>query len=65
MKKKKQGRDLERHADVGARLLFEAGSYLRFIDSCATQRKTQGLSRACNESKKKKDLLVSADVDRG
>ena len=29
----------------------EAGSYLRLIDSCATQLKTQGLSRTCNESK--------------
>jgi len=29
----------------------EAGSYLRPIDSCITQAKTQGPSRTCNESK--------------
>ena len=29
----------------------EAGSYLRLIDSCITQRKAQGPSRTCNESK--------------
>ena len=28
----------------------EAGSYLRPIDSCITQRKAQGPSRTCNES---------------
>ena len=28
----------------------EAGSYLRLIDSCITQLKTQGPSRTCNES---------------
>jgi len=32
----------------------EAGSYLRLIDSCATQLKAQGPSRTCNKSKKKK-----------
>ena len=30
---------------------FEAGSYLRRIDSCITQLKAQGPSRTCNESK--------------
>jgi len=29
----------------------EAGSYLRLIDSCNTQLKTQGPSRTCNKSK--------------
>jgi len=29
---------------------YEAGSYLRLIDSCITQRKAQGSSRTCNES---------------
>jgi len=29
----------------------EAGSYLRLIDFCSTQRKAQGPSRTCNESK--------------
>jgi len=29
----------------------EAGSYLRRIDSCITQRKAQGPSRTCTESK--------------
>ena len=29
----------------------EAGSYLRLIDSCITQLKTQGPSRTCIESK--------------
>ena len=29
----------------------EAGSYLRLIDSCITQRKAQGPSRTCNERK--------------
>ena len=28
----------------------EAGSYLRLIDSCATQLKAQGPSSTCNES---------------
>jgi len=30
----------------------EAGSYLMLIDSCITQLKAQGPSRACNESKR-------------
>ena len=29
----------------------EAGSYLRLIDSCITQRKAEGPARTCNESK--------------
>ena len=29
----------------------EVGSYLRLIDSCITQLKAHGPSRACNESK--------------
>ena len=29
----------------------EAGSYLRLIDSCVTQRKAQGPSRTCKKSK--------------
>ena len=29
----------------------ETGSYLRLIDSCITQIKSQGSSRTCNESK--------------
>jgi len=32
-------------------VVTEAGSYLRRIDSCITQLKAQGPSRACNESK--------------
>ena len=33
----------------------EAGSYLRLIDSCITQRKAQGRSRTCNESKEEEE----------
>ena len=33
-----------------ARIIGEAGSYLRLIDSCITQLKAQGPSRTCNES---------------
>jgi len=33
----------------------EAGSYLRLIDSCITQRKAQGPSRICNESKEEEE----------
>ena len=33
----------------------EAGAYLRLIDSCLTQRKAQGPSRTCNESKEKEE----------
>jgi len=29
---------------------FEAGSYLKLIDSCVTQLEAQGPSRTCNES---------------
>ena len=31
------------------------GSYLRLIDSCITQRKAQGPSRTCNESKEEEE----------
>jgi len=34
---------------------FEAGSYLRLIDSCITQLKAQGLSRTCNESNEEEE----------
>ena len=34
----------------------EAGSYLRLVDSCITQLKAQGPSRACNESKEEEDI---------
>jgi len=33
----------------------EAGSYLRLIDSCITQRKAQRPSRTCNESKEEEE----------
>jgi len=33
-------------------------SYLRLIDSCITQRKAQGPSRTCNESKEEEKLRV-------
>jgi len=33
----------------------EAGSYLRLIDSCISQLKAQGPSRACNESKEEEE----------
>jgi len=36
-------------------LRSEAGSYLRFIDSCITQLKVQGPSRTCNESKEEEE----------
>ena len=35
----------------GSRDHYEAGSYLRLIDSCITQLKAQGPSRTCNVSK--------------
>jgi len=38
----------------------EAGSYLRLIDSCITQLKTQGPSRTCNESKEEEVYLGQA-----
>jgi len=34
---------------------FEAGLYLRLIDSCVTQLKAQGPSRTCNESKEEEE----------
>ena len=33
----------------------EVGSYLRLIDSCITQFKSQGPSRTCNESKEEEE----------
>ena len=36
----------------------EAGSYLRFIDSCITQLKAQGPSRTCNESEEEEEALT-------
>jgi len=41
---------------VGSYSGSEAGSYLRLIDSCITQLKTQGPSRTCNESKKEEEV---------
>ena len=35
----------------------EAGSYLRLIDSCITQRKAQGPSRTCDESNEDDDVF--------
>jgi len=54
-----RGRVTQRHA--GLRLAekesgSEAGSYLRLIDYCSTQRKAQRPCRTCDESKKKKNL---------
>ena len=40
----------------------EAGSYLRLIDSGATQLKAQGLSRTCNDSKEEEDLAVQVGL---
>jgi len=34
---------------------IEAGSYLRLIDSCTTQLKSQGPSRTCTESKEEEE----------
>jgi len=36
----------------------EAGSYLRLIDFCITQLKTQGPARTCNESKEEEEEEV-------
>ena len=33
----------------------EAGSYLRLVDSCITQRKAQGPYGTCNESKEEEE----------
>ena len=41
---------------------FEAGSYLRLIDSCITQLKAQGLSRTCNESKEEEEEGDDSDL---
>ena len=38
----------------------EVGSYLRVIDSGITQRKAQGPSRTCNESKEEETKRVEA-----
>jgi len=37
----------------------EAGSYLRLVDSCITQRKAQGPSRTCNESKEEEEMKMT------
>ena len=50
--------------------LFEAGSYLRLIDSCITQLKAQGPSRTCNqrpsrtcnESKEEEEEVLTCSV---
>jgi len=46
----------------------EAGSHLRLIDSCITQRKAQGPSRTCNESKEEEEgvdlRLAGRTLDR-
>jgi hypothetical protein len=43
----------------------EAGSYLRLIDSCITQLKFQGPSRACNESNEDiQDPVLAASTRR-
>ena len=39
---------------------FEAGSYLRLIDSCINQLKAQGPSRICNESKEEEKVWGGA-----
>ena len=39
-------------------VVTEAGSYLRPIDSCVTQRKAQGPSGTCNESKEEEEALT-------
>ena len=36
-------------------LVTEAGSYLRLIDSCITQRKAEGHCRTCNGSKEEEE----------
>jgi len=40
----------------------EAGSFLRLIDSCITQLKSQGPSRTCNESKEEVSVLLERAV---
>ena len=40
------------------RLVCEAGSYLRLIESCITQLEAQGPSRTCTESEEKKQRKV-------
>ena len=40
---------------------FEAGSYVRLIDSCTTQLKAQGPSRNCDESQKEEEQLAEKD----
>ena len=41
---------------------FEAGSYLRLIDSCITQLKAQGPSRACNKSKEEDERSLVDNI---
>ena len=40
---------------------FEAGSYVRPIDSCTTQLEAHGPSRTCNESQKEEEELAEKD----
>ena len=44
---------------------YEAGSYLRLMDSCITQLKDQEPSRTCNESKKEEEDWQVARVRGG
>ena len=55
-----QAQHLLHRVPLRGSLHSEEGSYLRLIDSCITQRKAQGPSRTCNESKKKKKKPPSA-----
>ena len=43
--------------------VLQAGSYLRFIDSCITQLKAQGPARTCNESKEEEEGNFLSAVD--
>ena len=40
----------------------DAGSYLRLIDACITQRKAQGPYRTCNESKEQEEEEEEEEV---
>ena len=59
------GNSIAKGAQVGADLnslaeiciVSEAGSCLKLIDSCITQRKAQGPSRTCNKSKEEEEDL--------
>ena len=43
----------------------EAGSYLRIMDSCITQRTAQGPSRTCDESKEEVEEEGSSHIQLG